>query len=345
MVGHFGRILLVTLLALAFPTACDSSPNSPDEDVFDGGDPAEDQTDRTILLVANKSDNTLSWLDADTGEVLGTTTTGTGPHEVAVTPDGKWAFVANYEGSGDSISLIDVERMEEVRRISIDPYRAPHGIQAGHDGEKVYVTVENSRAVIELDVETGAVTASFETDQATTHMLVLHPDGDRLYTANIGSGTLSIIDLKGNRAVKHVATGAGAEGIDITPDGKFVWVTNRSADTVSIIDTETEEKVADLPASGFPIRVKFTPDGRHALVSAAQAGDVIVFDVAEREAIQRVSTGATPVGILNEPDGGRAFIANTQANTISVMALPSFEITGTLRAGNTPDGMALVPGR
>jgi YVTN family beta-propeller protein len=322
--------LFLSLITLGVGGACDTNPTP-------------DAADRTILLVGNKSDNTLSWLDVDSGEILGTTTTGSGPHEVTITPDGKWAFVANYEGDGDSISLIDVEKMEEVRRISIDPYRAPHGIQASADGKSVFATVERSQAVIEIDIATEKVIRSFNTGQSVTHMLVLSQDAAKVYTASIGSGTSSVINLAAADSVKHIVTGAGAEGIDITPDGGHVWVTNRESDTVSIIDTQTDTKVADLAATGFPIRVKITPDGKYALVSAARSGDVIVFDVASRKLVKRVSTGATPVGIVIDANGERAFIANTQANTISVMSIPGFEITGTLRAGNTPDGMVLVP--
>jgi YVTN family beta-propeller protein len=338
MTLKFPILFAIAIATLGAGANCDSSPTSDGTERI--GSPLDD---RTILLVANKSDNTLSWLDVDTGEVLGTTTTGQGPHEVTITPDGKWAFVANYEGPGDSISLIDVEEMKEVKRISIDPFRAPHGIQATPDGKKVYATVERSRAVIELDVETEKITRSFATNQAVTHMLVLTPSADRVYTSSMGSGTSSIIVLEGDETVKHIATGAGAEGIDVTPDGHFVWVTNREDDTVSIIDTESDEKVADLPAPGFPIRVKITPDGKYALVSAASAGTVIVYDVDQRKEVKRVSTGATPVGVVIESSGKRAFIANTRANTISVMSIPEFEIIGTLRAGNTPDGMVLIP--
>lgn len=326
--------LLLLLAALLF--SCSSS---------DTGEVVRDAPSveaEYVLLVANKSDNTLSFVDSATFEVLATTTTGTGPHEVAVTPDGRWAFVANYEGHGDSISLIDIETQKEVRRISIDPYRQPHGIQVNADGTKVYATVEGSRAVIELDVATETVTRAFETGQNVTHMLVLTPDNRKIYTANIGSGNATAIDLTRSEVVKHINTGAGAEGIDVTPDGREVWVTNRAADTVSIIDTATDAVVATLPATGFPIRVKITPDGQRALVSCATEGNLKVYDVASRQLVDTIDTGAVPVGVLVEPDGSRAFIANTQANTVSVLDLDTMEITARITAGQTPDGLAFV---
>lgn len=326
----------IAIMTMAAGMACSASTDDEaGEDNSPSGGP--------ILLVANKSDDTISWLDVNTGKILGVTTTGRGPHEIAITPDGKWAFVSNYEGPGDSISLIDVEKMSEVRKISIGSFRAPHGLVINRDGTKLYVTVENSRAVIEIDIATERVTRSFTTDQSVTHMLVLSPESDRVFTTSIGSGSGSMIDLSTGNPVRHLSTGEGAEGIDISPDGTQIWITNREADTVTIIDAATFEKIADLPATGFPIRVKFTPDGTRALVSAAEAGDVIVFDVSTRTIVKRISTGATPIGIVVEPNGARAFIANTQANTISVLDLQSLEISGRLAAGRTPDGMVLVP--
>ena len=296
----------------------------------------------SVLLVANKSDNTLSFVDSATYKVLATTTTGTGPHEVAATPDGRWAFVANYEGPGDSISLIDITQQEEVRRISIDPYRQPHGIQVSADGTKVYATVEGSRAVIELDIATETINRVFETGQNVTHMLVLTPDNRKLYTANIGSGNATAIDLTSGEVVKQISTGAGAEGIDVTPDGSEIWVTNRAADTVSIIDSATDVVVANLPATGFPIRVKITPDGQRALVSCATEGNLKVYDVNTRELVDIIDTGAVPVGVLVEPGGGRAFIANTQANSVAVLDLSKMEVTDRITAGQTPDGLAFI---
>jgi YVTN family beta-propeller protein len=205
-----------------------------------------------LLLIGNKSDDSLSFVDTATLKTVGATTTGRGPHEVTVTPDGRWAFVANYEGPGDSISLVDVAARKELRKIPLGEHRGPHGIQASRDGKLVYATCERTQSVIELEMATEKIRRAFTTDQNGTHMLVLTPDGKKLYTANIGSGSSTAIDLATGKVVAQIPTGAGCEGIDVTPDGRQVWTANREADTVSVIDTATDKVVATLPARGFP---------------------------------------------------------------------------------------------
>ena len=303
--------------------------------------PADAKKYGDLLLICNKSDDTISFVETKEFKVIATTTTGRGPHEVIVSPNRKWAYVANYEGDGNSLSVIDIERMKELKKIRIDPYRNPHGIVTSKNGKKLYATVEGSMAVIELDPISGQVSQSWETSAFISHMLVLTPNEKKIYVANIGSGSVTSID-KDKNVVKQITTGEGCEGIDVSPNGKEVWASNREADTVSIIDTKSDEVVATLDCEGFPIRVRFTPDGKRVLVSSARAGSVAVFDVKERKLIERIETGSAPIGILIEPDGKRAYVANTRANFVSVVDLEDYKVIAKIEAGRTPDGMGWV---
>jgi YVTN family beta-propeller protein len=219
------------------------------------------------------------------------------------------------------------------------------------------VTSEASKALLEVDVEEGKVARAIETGQEVSHMVAAAPGGSRAFVANIGSGSITAIDLAAGKSLGDVKTGAGAEGIDVTPDGRQVWVTNRAADTVSVVDAQTLEIVASIPVSAFPIRVKVTPDGKRALVSAARSGDLAVVSVAERKLDRRVplpvqasadregrlmsqfGDSSVPIGVLIEPDGKRAFVAHANADAISVVDLAEGKRTGSLTAGKEPDGM------
>ena len=190
-------------------------------------------------------------------------------------------------------------------------------------------------------------------------MVVVAPATRRAFVTNIGSGSVSILDLAKNTLVANVPTGAGAEGIALTPDGKQVWVTNRAADTLSVLDAAEGKVVATVEAKGFPIRVKVTPDGRHALVSNARSGDVSVFDTVTFREVRRIRTGVeavpgqqrllefgdspVPIGIVIAPDGSRAWVAHANADAVAVIDLRTWTAAGTLRAGREPDGMAYSP--
>lgn len=314
------------------------------------------------LLVLNKSDDTLSFIDLATSEIKATLPTGDAPHEIAVSEDGKTAVVANYGDSanpGKTLSVVDLPGKKVLRTIDLGTYRRPHGIVWLH-GDEVAVTVEASKAVLIVDVSEGKVKHAIPTDQAGSHMVAVSLKHRRAFTANIGSGSTTVIDLATHKRITDVLTGRGAEGIAVAPDGSEVWVTNRDANTVSILDPATLKITATLQPGEIPIRVKFTPDGTRALISNAKSGDVAVFDTGTKKQIARIpmqkqgeqlsrkesrplisqfGDGPVPVGILMPEPLSLAFVANTNADTITVIDLDTLEIVNRLTAGREPDGL------
>lgn len=310
------------------------------------------------LLVANKAEATVSLVDLGSGKVAATLPVGTGPHEIAVSPDGKLALVANYGGQqpGSSLTLLDVPGAKVVKTIDLGEYRRPHGL-VFLAGGRALVTVEANKALLEVDVTAGKVTRAVSTGQEVSHMVAVTPDGSRAFIANIGSGSMTAVDLKAGKSLGDVKTGAGAEGIDVTPDGKQVWITNREADTVTVVDAKTLEMLGSVPSASFPIRAKATPDGKHVLVSNAKSGDLSVFTAADRKLARRMTLqvasaadkdgrlmgnfgdSSVPIGILIEPDGKRAFVAHANGDAISIVDLVKWERIGSLTAGKEPDGM------
>jgi YVTN family beta-propeller protein len=309
------------------------------------------------LVVLNKSDASASLIDPGSRVARTTASTGVGPHEVAVSPDGAFAVVADYgeQQPGSTLTVIDLAGNAPPRKIDLGEPRRPHGIEF-EDARHVIVTAEQSRAILRVDVAEGRLVDVFPTQQNVSHMVVLTPDGERAFVANIGSSSVTVIDLASGQVVKQVSTGAGSEGIAITPDGREVWVGNRAGDTLSVIDARSLEVVATLPCAKFPIRIKITPDGEHALVSCAQSGDVAVFDVAKRVELRRISMAIdavantadrllefgdspVPVGVLIRPDGKRAYVANTNADLVTELDLETWSIVARIPTGTQPDGL------
>lgn len=313
------------------------------------------------LVVLNKSEATASLIDLEGGTVRATLPTGHGPHEVAVSPRGRLALVGNYgsrDRPGSTLTVIDVPAAQVVKTIDLGEYLRPHGLLFLPDGRRALVTAEDNRALLLIDVEEGTVEHAYSTEQDVSHMVEVALGGTRAFVANIGSGSVSVIDLEKGTLVRTVETGAGAEGITATVEGREIWVTNRSADTVSVIDAESLEIVATIPCASFPIRAKATPDGRHVLVSCAQTADIAVLDVAARMEVRRIpqdlravdtherlfgdrfGESSVPIGIVVHPDGMQAWVAHTNADVVAEIDLSSWKIVRLLEAGREPDGMA-----
>lgn len=309
------------------------------------------------LVVANKAEATASLIDLESGEVSATLVTGEGPHEVGISPDGRFALVANYgarESTGNSLTLIDIPEARVVKSIDLGEYRAPHGV-VWIDAERAAVTVEANQALVLVDVTKGVVVQSIGTDQLVSHMVAVDPAEHRAYVANIGSGSVSVLDLESGERVSNVATGQGAEGVTVSTAG-HVWVTNRAADTVTVLEGETFKTLKEISSPGFPIRATATSKGQ-VLVTRARAGDLVVYDADTFDEVRTVkfdinSLGAegrlfgdrfgdssVPIGVVVNEIGERAFVAHANADVITEVDLASGEIVRLLRAGREPDGM------
>ena len=314
------------------------------------------------LIVLNKAAGSATLIDRATGKELATLPTATGPHEVAVSPDGKLAVGAEYGGGrgqdGKSLVVMDLVARKVLKTIDLGAYRRPHGIEFLPGGKQLAVTAERNRALLIVNLADGKIVAAIDTGQAASHMVALSPQSGRAYVANIGPGSITVIDLKARKRLKIIKTDRGAEGIAVKPGGGEVWVTNRAAGNVSVVSEETLEVVATLPCPGFPIRVKFTPDGKRALVSCAFAGEVAIFDVKARRVVKRLKVaaegqeqkgnmfrrrGPLPIGIVVAADGKQAFVACGGIDSLVVIDMVKLEIANRFKTGREPDGLAYSP--
>jgi YVTN family beta-propeller protein len=298
------------------------------------------------LLVLNKEDATLVIIDPESGAVAGSIPVGQGPHELVTSADGKFAFASNYgtgPSPGHTISMIDLAAKREVRRIDVAPLARPHGLAFA--GGKLYFTAEANKKVARYDPATGNVDWQFETGQNATHMVLPAKDARTLFTSNIASDSVSVIqqapDLSWAQTV--IPVGKGPEGLDLSPDGRELWSAHSGDGGVSIIDVATKKVTQTIKVgTKRSNRIKLTPDGKLALISDLDAGELVVLDALTRKEIKRLALGKMPEGILILPGGARAFVAVNGDNHVAVVDLETLRVTKKIPTGVGPDGMAWV---
>ena len=292
------------------------------------------------LLIADKTDNKLLYFDTATGRVTRSVAVGGNPHEVVLTRDGHLAFVAN-PGS-NTVSIVEVRTGAERKRLASPSFGFPHGLAAHPNGRTIFLTSEQKRLLISLDVASLDFEKQLTTEMEGSHMVVLSPDGGRAYITDRGSARVTVIDTGRWAVVTHIPAGSGVEGVALSPDGRVLIVANRNDNTVQFIDTTRLQPTDTVKVGQDPVRVACSPDGRLALVSHRTSGDVHAIDMTTRAVIARVRVGAEPGGMAFSADGATAFVANTGAGTLSVLDLKTMKVTATHPAGKGPDGMALV---
>lgn len=311
-------------------------------------------TPQTALLALSKRDHTLAIVDPTTLKVVAKVPVGNDPHEVIASTDGKTAYVSNYGGGAfNTLAVIDLVGQKALAPVDLGALRGPHGLV--FVGGKTWFTAEAAKAIGSYDPATQKIDWILGTGQNRTHMIWVSEDLQHIITANVSSGTVSIIEKSEARGPGGqpanpprsdwnetvVPVGDGSEGFDVSLDGREIWVANAHDGSISIIDFPAK-KVTQTIDAGLrgANRLKFTPDGKHVFVSSLGGPDVAVFDAASRKEIKRIPVGHGAAGIQMQPDGARVFVASTPDNYVSVIDLKTLEVVGRIDVGQEPDGLA-----
>ena len=294
------------------------------------------------LLVGNKGEDTLSVIALASGEELGRLPTGRMPHEIAVSPDGSQAAVVAYGST--TIDVFDVASRTKVRTIDLSPNQRPHGLLWLSDGRLV-ATTEGSTSVAVVAPD-GKLT-SISTGQKGTHMIVVAPDNRTAYTANIGSGTVSVLDLKTARKLRDLTIGGKPEGLALTRRGRELWVGDLDAPRVSIWDTATGEKIAERPVDPVAIRVLASPDGKLVATSNIASGTISLFDAETRALLKTIKVSGEQakgqVTLLFSADSKRIYAAETGHDKVAEIDVASGAVLRRIAAGKNGDGLAIAP--
>jgi len=289
----------------------------------------------------------LAVVDPASMKVVGRVGVGEDPHEVVASEDGRFAYITNYGAFGKpehTLSVVDLVERKALPAVDLGGLLAPHGIDLV-DG-KVYFTAEGSKVIGRYDPASQKVDWVLGIGQNRTHMLIVAKDLSRIFTSNVNSDSIGILEHDQKADVSgwvetYVSVGKGPEGFDVSPDGKELWAANSHDGTVSVIDLASKRVVQTFAVpTKFANRVKFTRDGKLVLISDLGTGDLVVLDAAGRKEIKRISLGKGVAGILISPDGLRAYVADSHDNYIAVVDLKTLAMTGKIETGRGPDGMA-----
>lgn len=330
-------------------------------------------TPKRSLLALSKHNHTLAIVDPASFQVIARLPVGPDPHEVIASSDGTKAFVSIYGGGRyHALSVLDLVAQKALPDIDTGALIGPHGL--AFVGGKLWFTAEGAKAIARFDPATSTIDWIMGTGQNRTHMLYVTSDEKRIYTTNVSSASVTILEqialppmgpppgmgppprapagpppgsqvvgpprrMDWNETVLHV--GNGDEGFDVSPDGRELWTANAQDGSISIIDLGSKRVTGALDAKIVGSnRLKFTADGKYVLISSLRLGDLYIYDAATRQESKRVPIGHSAAGILIDPTEPRAFVACSPDNYIAVVDLKTFQVTSHIDVGGEPDGLA-----
>jgi YVTN family beta-propeller protein len=302
-----------------------------------------------ILLVANKGDQTLGIIDPARGTQVATVSEGgvTG-HEVIASPDGRFAYVPIYGDSGvgkpgtsgSNMIVVDIAARKVVANIDFGHGVRPHCPMFSPKDGLLYVTTEIDNDVTVIDPHARKIVASIPTGHPESHMLAITHDGHYGYTTNVGSGTVSVLDLESRKTIDVISVAPAVQRIALSVDDRLAFTSDQTKPQLAVIDTRTR-KVSSwipLPASGYGTAA--TPDGKYLVIAMPAASQVAVLNLKTMKVEHTVDVPAAPQEVLIRPDGAAAYVSCDQSHKVAEIRTADWTVARLIDAGLGADGLA-----
>lgn len=334
MVNRVFQLVLIPLAVACAPLAGGTA------------DPAP-RTSGGALFVAGKFGDTLAKIDLATGARTALAASCANPHELTTSPDDRHVAIACYGGT--SVDIFRTSDLAKVASIELGDNARPHGI-VWHDNGDLYATAEGRQSIFWIRDPLGkAETVEFGTGQRGTHMLVIAPDARHAWTTNLGSKTVTRVDLLTRRAPQSIEVGIEPEGISLAPDGETLWVSARGSNEAYMISPGDLTVRKAVSVGPFPLRIAVRPQGDFAVTSDLAGGALTVIDAQTGEVARTIGVSGPQeaeqrqqVTILWSPDGQRIYVAETGTDTIAEVDFASGKVLRRLDGGDGGDGLAII---
>lgn len=183
---------------------------------------------------------------------------GSVPYSIAITPDGKTAYVTSFVRTGAELYVVDLASKKVITSFISGGFAArvtmkPDGTQAWFtsvfdDSVTVIDVVSNT-----LGVKIGSIVNAWD--------IRFNPTGTRAYVSGpVGSGdVVSVIDTSTYSVIAKIPVGFSPRSLIVTPSGRHVFVANFGADSIMQIDAATNKVVRTITVGKKPQAFQFLP--------------------------------------------------------------------------------------
>ena len=306
------------------------------------------------LLVTQKGTQSLAIVDPGSGKVLASVPEGgvTG-HEVIASPDGRLAYVPIYSNAGvgspgtngQILDVIDIAVQKVVVTLDFGHGARPHCPLFGPKDGLLYVTTEIDQSIAVIDPKTLKIVGSIPTGQPQSHMLALSHDGRRGYTANVGPGTVSVLDMQARNLLQIIPISANTQRIAVSADDRWVFTADQAAPRLVVIDTATNQVHHSIPLEGIAYGTAATADGRWLLVTLPDQNKIAVVDLKTMQVVRAVPVGTYPQEVIVRPDGKVAYVSCMHSDQVAEIDLTDWKLNRLIPTGKGTDGLAWAEGR
>ena len=302
-----------------------------------------------VLIVANKGDHSMGIIDPESGSQVATVAEGgvTG-HELIASPDGKTAYVPIYGDSGvgkagtdgSNMVAIDIASRKVTGNLDFGKGIRPHCPVFGPKNGLLYVTTELENTISIIDPKSLKIVGTVPTGAAESHMFVISHDGKRGYTANVGPGTVSVLDLDAKKTIATIPISKTTQRISISNDDRWVFTADQTSPRLAVIDTANNKvkQWVDLPAPAYGTAL--TPDGKWLVAAIQKTNQAAAVDLRTMKVAHVIDLPKIPQEVLVRPDNKVAYVSCDVSHQVAEISLSDWKVTRLIEAGKGVDGLA-----
>jgi YVTN family beta-propeller protein len=295
------------------------------------------------LLVLSKGDLALEVVDPSTMKVLWTVPSGPDPHEVAASPDGRFAYISNYgSGAYHTITPVDLQTRKALTPIDLGALTGPHGLD--YVGGKLWFTAEGAKVFGSYDPATQKIDFVIGTGQDRTHMVRVSNDQQRMVLTNVASATVTIVEkIAAGRGGPPPGPPGGPQRGGNPPAGAPGGPARRGGPPGGP-GPQANWQATVVPVGRGDEGFDMTPDWREAWIANAQDGTISIIDLNSKRVVQTLQSNTQGANRLKiTPDGKLAFVSTLSGPDLAVFDVAGRKEVTRIKIGNGAAGIQIQP--
>ena len=305
------------------------------------------------VFIASESTNSLWVLEGgDTFKVVGRIEVGRMPHNIAISPDGRWIAAANR--MGNSVSIVDPIRMVEVARVQVG--HQPHDLTWHPDSKTIFVGHERDTFIARIQADTWRPLAPLMVS-VPQHDLAIDTSrpNDLFFTVTNSdqADDLRVYDLTSGKITPFKVQ--DVHDVFFTPDASELWTTSSGfigvpSDRIVVEDPATRTVKQEIRLAGaYPFHTMkhnrdgffFPPVGTPMLVSDHNGAGLLFIDPTSRSVLSETKLGPQPFHTTFDPLGNRLLTTTNADSAVRVIDLRTRTVVQKLDVPS-PHGIVAV---
>jgi len=193
---------------------------------------------------------------------------------LAVSPDGRWLAVANFEN--DSLSVLSTDGSSAPRELDLRPGgEYPDGV-VFRGNSTAYVSSLRDREVVEVALAPTLHVVARIALPGQPNRLTINRAGTRLYAAQDNADTVAVISTATGKVLSEIPVaaptsllprsplrfGANPDALALSPDERTLYVTDGGENAVAVVNLRKGSTEGLIPTAWYPTSVTASADGR-----------------------------------------------------------------------------------